>query len=85
MGWGIFYPVCLEPQHWLLSFQLSHPHWTGLIVTLDRFLLGVELGAAKVCQTENLSAYVWFCWHFQKVMGWILAPIALAAIYTRIK
>jgi hypothetical protein len=85
LGWAIYHPVCLEKQHWLVSFQKSHPHWTGLVVSLDRFLPGVDLGVAKICKPDDLSAFVWFYWHFQKIMGWILAPIALAAIYTRIK
>jgi hypothetical protein len=85
LGWLIFQPVCLEPQHWLASFQQSHPAWTGLVVSLDRFLPGVDLGVAKICRPGDLSPLVWFYWHFLKIMGWILAPIALAAIYTRIK
>ncbi|MCK9377860.1 MAG: hypothetical protein M0P73_17170 [Syntrophobacterales bacterium] len=87
LGWLVFQPVCLEPAHWLASFQQSHPAWTGLIVSLDRFLPGVDLGVAKLCQpgTGDLSAGIWFYWHLQKLLGWILAPIVVAAIYTKIK
>ncbi len=85
LGWLLYNPVCLEPGHWLASFQQGHPVWTGLIVSLDRFLPGVDLGVAKICRPGDLSPYIWFYWHFQKIMGWILAPIVLAAIYTRVK
>lgn len=85
LGWLIYSPVCLEPNHWLAAFQQGHPSLTGLAVSLDRFLPGVDLGVAKLCQPGDLSVLVWCYWHFQKIMGWILAPIVLAAIYTRIK
>jgi hypothetical protein len=70
---------------WMVFHAAGQPLWTGLAVSLDRFLPGVDLGVAKAFQPANPSYYVWAYWHLEKIMGWVLAPIALAAIYTRIK
>jgi uncharacterized protein YjbI with pentapeptide repeats len=82
----IFWPaLALVLLGWLVFHPAGQPFWTGLAVSLDRFLPGVDLGVAKAFQPASPSNYVWAYWHLEKIMGWVLAPIALAAIYTRIK
>lgn len=85
LGWFVFPSSSLPPGHWMAPFQQSHPIWTGLALSLDQFLPGVDLGLAKFFQPSEISVQVWLLWHLQKLLGWILIPIALAAIYTRIK
>jgi hypothetical protein len=81
-----FWPaLALVLLGWLVFHPAGQPFWTGLAVSLDRFLPGVDLGVAKAFQPASPANYVWAYWHLEKIMGWILAPIALAAIYTRIK
>ncbi|MGB7911834.1 MAG: hypothetical protein WCF59_06380 [Desulfobaccales bacterium] len=70
---------------WLLFHAAGQPLWDGLAVSLDRFLPGVDLGVARAFQPGISADSVWAYWHLEKIMGWVLAPIALAAIYTRIK
>ncbi len=89
LGWLVFQPLAVNSgamsPDWLGQFLSAHPTWAGFFVSLDRFLPGVDLGVAKVCQPAHLSAGVWFYWQLQKLLGWILAPIVVAAIYTKIK
>lgn len=64
----------------------SFPPWIiKMILSLDRFLPGVDLGLAKHWQPQNLSLSIWLYWYALKISGWITIPIALAAIYTKIK
>lgn len=63
----------------------KYPLITKFILSLDRFLPGVDLGVAKHWQPGNCCLLSWLYWYIQKLLGWILMPIALAAIYTRIK
>src|SRR5208337_4121506 len=70
---------------WLVFHAAGQPLSDGLAVSLDRFLPGVDLGVARHFQPANPSNYVWAYWHLEKILGWVLAPIALAAVYTRIK
>jgi hypothetical protein len=60
---------------WILKGTLS----------LDRFLPGVNLGLAEHWQPQQLGVDIWLYWYALKIFGWITIPIALAAIYTRIK
>ncbi len=89
LGWLVFTPLSVNSgamsPDWLGQFLSAHPAWTGFFVSLDRFLPGVDLGVARVCQPADVTVFVWFYWHFLKIMGWILAPIVVAAIYTKIK
>ncbi|MFA5111173.1 MAG: pentapeptide repeat-containing protein [Desulfobaccales bacterium] len=89
LGWLVFTPLSINSgamsPDWLGQFLSAHPTLAGFFVSLDRFLPGVDLGVAKVCQPAALSSWVWFYWQLQKLLGWILAPIVVAAIYTKIK
>ena len=81
----IFWPaLALVLLGWLVFQGAGQPLWTGLAVSLDRFLPGIDLGVAGAFQPASPD-YVWVYWHLEKIMGWVLAPIALAAIYIRIK
>lgn len=53
-------------------------------LSLDRFL-PIELGLAKHWDAEASHFFVWFYFNLQQFLGWILIPIGLASIYTKIK
>ena len=53
-------------------------------LSVDRFL-PIELGLAKNWDAKASNFFVWFYFHLQQILGWILIPIALASIYTQIK
>ncbi len=53
-------------------------------LSLDRFL-PIELGLAKNWDAKANRFLIWFYFHLQQILGWILIPIALASIYTQIK
>jgi len=53
-------------------------------LSLDRFL-PIELGLAKNWDAKANRFIIWFYFHLQQILGWILIPIALASIYTQIK
>lgn len=53
-------------------------------LSVDRFL-PIELGLAKNWDAKASRFFVWFYFHLQQILGWILIPIALASIYTQIK
>jgi hypothetical protein len=76
----------LESHLWLTQMAKSYPSTMKLILSLDRFLPGVDLGVAKYwAPPVNFWFLAWIYWYMQKLLGWVLVPIALAAIYTRIK
>ncbi len=80
-----FWPaMALVLLGWLVFHAAGQPLSNGLAVSLDRFLPGVDLGVARHFQPASPSS-VWVYWYLEKILGWVLAPIALAAIYTRIK
>jgi hypothetical protein len=45
----------------------------------------VDLGLAKLWQLNEISFPTLLYYHFHKISGWILIPIALAAVYTQFK
>jgi uncharacterized protein YjbI with pentapeptide repeats len=53
-------------------------------LSLDRFL-PIELGLAKSWDAKANRFLIWFYFHLQQILGWILIPIALASIYSQIK
>ncbi len=53
-------------------------------LSLDRFL-PIELGLSKHWDAKASRFPIWFYFHLQQILGWILIPIALASIYTQIK
>ena len=80
-----FWPaLALVLLGWLFFHAAGQPLSDGLAVSLDHFLPGVDLGVARHFQPASPSS-VWVYWHLEKILGWVLAPIALAAIYIRIK
>jgi hypothetical protein len=76
-----------ESHSWLRDMTASYPWIIKFLLSLDRFLPGVDLGVAKEWSPSStgicLLAFAY--WYFLKLIGWITIPIALAAIYTRIK
>lgn len=80
-----FDPSFLGGWGWLLN---GDPTKTGVIrffLSLDEFLPGVDLGLAKLWQISQISFGTLLYYHFHKIAGWILIPIALAAVYTQFK
>ena len=75
----------LESYSWLKQMKLSHPWVIQFLLSLDRFLPGVDLGLAKEWSPACVGLFTFAYWYFLKLAGWITIPIALAAIYTRIK
>ena len=75
----------LKSHEYLKQMAESYPWTTKTILSLDRFLPGVDLGVAKHWAPVTVCWWLYIYWHLQKLLGWILIPIALAAIYTRIK
>ena len=53
-------------------------------ISLDRFL-PIDLGLARHWDSKVSSFFIWFYYHFLKIIGWILIPIALASIYSQLK
>ena len=75
----------METQSSFWSMVLQHRNIARFILSLDRFLPGVDLGLAKYWAPFQLNFWIWLYWFFLKIMGWITIPITLAAIYTKIK
>jgi hypothetical protein len=74
-----------ESHSWLSNMTSSHPWIIQFLVSLDRFLPGVDLGLAKEWSPSGGCLFTFAYWYFLKLTGWVTIPIALAAIYTRIK
>jgi hypothetical protein len=75
----------MESQPYLKQMVAVYPVFAKIILSLDRFLPGVDLGVAKHWAPIHVCLFSLIYWYLQKILGWILIPIALAAIYTRIK
>jgi Pentapeptide repeats (9 copies) len=55
-----------------------------VLISLDRFL-PIDLGLVKYYDSKACHFLVWFYFHLELILGWILIPIALASIYSQIK
>lgn len=75
----------MESQPYLKQMVADYPVFAKIILSLDRFLPGVDLGVAKHWAPIHVCFFSLIYWYLQKILGWILIPIALAAIYTRIR
>jgi uncharacterized protein YjbI with pentapeptide repeats len=82
--------ACLFDPEYLMDNKMSsggRTYRTLLIrffLSLDRFL-PIELGLSKHWNAKASRFPIWFYFHLQQILGWILIPIALASIYTQIK
>lgn len=83
LGFFIFNPIYLEKwyQPWFDNFYKTSA--LRFFISLDRFLPGIDLGLAKSWQPQGFWTLIYF--HLHKLFGWILIPIALSALYTRLK
>ena len=55
------------------------------LISLDQFIPAINLKVAENWQPPELSLRTW-CWlQFERISGWILIPIGLAAIYSQFK
>jgi uncharacterized protein YjbI with pentapeptide repeats len=82
--------ACLFDPEYLKDNKKSHEGrlyksiLIRIFLSLDRFL-PIDLGLAKNWDAKANRFPVWFYFHLQQVLGWVLIPIALASIYTQIK
>jgi hypothetical protein len=80
-----FDPSFLGGWSWLLNGDRNKTGVIRFFLSLDEFLPGVDLGLAKLWQISQISFGTLLYYHFHKIAGWILIPIALAAVYTQFK
>jgi hypothetical protein len=79
----------MDSNDWLKQFALptGHPWIIKFLISLDRFLPGVDLGLAKEWSpaASSVCYFAFIYWYVLKLAGWITIPIALTAIYSRVK
>jgi hypothetical protein len=80
-----FDPSFLGGWNWLLDGSPAKAAVVRFFLSLDEFLPGVDLGLAKLWQLNQISFPTLLYYHFHKISGWILIPVALAAAYTQFK
>jgi len=80
-----FDPSFVGGWKWLLNGDPSKTAVIRFFLSLDEFLPGVDLGLAKLWQISQISFGTLLYYHFRKIAGWILIPVALAAVYTQFK
>jgi hypothetical protein len=56
-----------------------------ILISLDQFLPAVNMRLAEHWKAKENPYPIWLYFTVERVLGWILIPIALAAIYTQIK
>ncbi len=77
------FPAAFDPE---FKLALMNHYWIQkFLLSIDRFLPGVDLGLAKHWQPSSICLFTWIYWYVLKIFGWITIPIVLAAIYTKIK
>lgn len=84
LGACLFDPEYLMDRKKSTDGRLYKSMLIRFFLSLDRFL-PIELGLAKDWNAQASSFPVWFYFHLQQILGWILIPIALASIYSQIK
>jgi hypothetical protein len=90
LGMLFFDPKNFDPSfvggwRWLLNGDRRKTGVIRFFLSLDEFLPGVDLGLARLWQISQISFGALLYYHFHKIAGWILIPIALAAVYTQFK
>lgn len=80
-----FDPSFLGGWTWLLNGSPTKTAVIRFFLSLDEFLPGVDLGLARLWQISQISFGTLLYYHFHKIAGWILIPVALAAVYTQFK
>jgi hypothetical protein len=85
IGAFTFEPEFQGGSNWLAQYYAPHP-WLGrFFLSVDRFLPSIDLGWSRVWMPGNQSFFAVLWWQVQQICGWILIPIGLAAVYTRLK
>ncbi len=80
-----FDPSFLGGWTWLLNGNVWRTRVVRFFLSLDEFLPGVDLGLARLWQMNKISYPTLLYYHFHKISGWILVPIALAAVFSQFK
>jgi len=84
LGAFTFDPEHLTANKLSCKGRLYESMMLRLFLSMDRFL-PIELGLAKHWDSRNCRFCIWFYFHLQQILGWILIPIALASIYSQLK
>jgi hypothetical protein len=84
LGAFTFDPVYLTANKLSSKGRIYETMMLRLFLSLDRFL-PIELGLAKHWDSKGCRFCIWFYFHLQHILGWILIPIALASIYSQLK
>jgi hypothetical protein len=86
LGMLFFDPKFLEDGSWSSAAFGNHPMALRFLLSLDRFIPGVDLGLAKNWNPHNQVPYkIWIFWYTQKVLGWGLIPLAFAYVTSFVK
>ena len=80
-----FDPSFLGGWSWLLDGSKAKAAVVRFFLSLDEFLPGVDLGLARLWQISRISFPTLMYYHFHKIIGWILVPIGLAAIFSQFR
>jgi uncharacterized protein YjbI with pentapeptide repeats len=70
---------------WMLDGNVWRTAVVRFLLSLDEFLPGVDLGLAQLWQMSKISYPTLLYYHFQKISGWILVPIGLAAVFSQFR
>jgi len=90
IGAFFFEPMLLKKETvlgctWISHHDIYQNAIIRLIISFNQFLPSIDLGLSKELQFSNMSFYTFIYLQIHKICGWILIPIGLAAIYTKIK
>jgi len=85
-----FDPRLINPEvtsgwPWLASAGLLPSLVLRLLLSLNQFLPGIDLGLAKELQLSRLDLATLLYLQFHRFCGWLLIPIGLAALTTKLK
>ena len=85
IGAFTFDPQVQAGNTWLVQLEPQHPWLAHLFLSLDRFFPLIDLGGSQKWNVTDASLFTGIWWQAQKIFGWLMTPIALAAVYTRLK
>ncbi|MFI5330198.1 MAG: hypothetical protein ACHQ2F_04070 [Desulfobaccales bacterium] len=85
IGACTFEPHFQEVNGWLAQLDGQHPWISRFLLSLNRFFPIVDLGMFNIWSPAPLSTFAGIWYQVEKICGWILIPIGLAAVYTRLK
>jgi len=75
----------IKQKSYVLSKIINYSITTRLIISLDQFMPGSPLGIGKSWEVSRGYYWQFIYYNAHKLLGWILIPLILTAIYTRLK